>query len=422
MEIPIPHYVERVMNGLIDKGYDTYLVGGSVRDILMNKNPMDWDIASSAEPNEVKKAFENDKVVDTGERYGTVTVICEEGKVEVTTFRSEGGYSDGRHPDWVHFEKNIEKDLSRRDFTVNAIAYNKNHGFIDPFGGAEDICRGNIRAVGNPEDRFLEDGLRMIRAIRFSTNLSFEIEENTINAIKKLAPKIKLVSTERIRDELFKILTVTYPSKGMRLLLETGLIKYILPEIALDINFEHNKPNSGIDMFEHTSCVLDKVPNLIHIRLAALFHNGGKPFASKALLHLKCPNSLTKKVETLVENYRSYYGIIDKIKLKKFIRSIGEENIFDLLSLQKADAICEGNRELQYKILSIENIVKEILDNNEPIYLHDLDIDGNDIKSMGFYEGEIIGRILEDLMEEVLICPELNQKEMLIKIIGRKWM
>lgn len=443
MCISIPNYVERVIDRLLDKGYDAYIVGGSIRNILMDKQPTDWDIASSAEPHEVIKVFPYEKVIKTGEKYGTVTIICQGGRVEVTTFRSEGGYRDGRHPDWVHFEKNIERDLSRRDFTINAVAYNKKRGIIDPFDGVGDIIRKRICAVGNPEERFLEDGLRMIRAVRFSTILAFEIEESTFNAIKKLAEKIKQVSTERIRDELFKILSAPNPSRGMELLLETGLIKYILPEITLAVDFDQNNPNHDRNVFEHILCVLDKTPNVIHVRLAALFHDAGKPYcystgedgighfyghsdkgsqiASKTLLHLKCPNNLIKKVETLVDNHMSYFFMTDELKVKQLIRSIGKDNIFDLLSLQKADVMCKKNREYESSILIIEKTIKKIIDNKEPVCLHDLAIDGNEIKHMGFAEGAIIGKILEDLMEEVLICPELNRKDLLMKIVKDRW-
>ena len=443
MHIAIPSHVEELIERLLYNGYDAYIVGGSIRNILMGKRPIDWDIASSAEPNEVIKVFLDKKVIKSGEKYGTVTIICQEGNVEVTTFRSEGGYSDGRHPDWVHYEKNIKRDLSRRDFTINAIAYNKKDGLIDPFGGVEDIIKKRICAVGNPEDRFLEDGLRMIRAVRFSSILDFEIEENTLNAIRKLAEKIKQVSSERIRDELFKILCNPKPSKGMKLLSETGLIKYMLPEIALTVGFDQNNPNHDRDVFQHILCVLDKTPNLIHIRLAALFHDAGKPYcystdedgighfyghsdksseiASKALLRLKCSNNLIKKVEMLVENHMSYFGITDKVRLKKLISSIGKDNIFDLISLQKADVMCKKNRVLGNRILIMEDTIKKIINNKEPICLNDLAIDGNEIKNMGFDEGVLIGKILEDLLEEVLKHPELNRKDLLIEIVKDRW-
>lgn len=443
MHIAIPNHVEKLIKRLLDDGYDAYLVGGSIRNILMNKKPVDWDIASSAEPNEVIEMFLDKKVIKTGEKYGTVTVICQEGKVEVTTFRSEGGYSDGRHPDWVHYEKSIEKDLSRRDFTINAIAYNKKDGLVDPFGGIEDIIKKRICAVGNPEDRFLEDGLRMIRAVRFSAILDFEIEENTFNAIKKMAEKIKLVSSERIRDELFKILCSPNPSKGTKMLLETRLIKYILPEIALTVGFDQNNPNHDRDVFQHILCVLDRTPNLIHVRLAALFHDAGKPYcystdedgighfyghsdkgseiASKALLRLKCPNDLIKKVEILVKNHMSYFGITDKVKLKKLISSIGKDNIFDLISLQKADVMCKKNKVLGSRILIMEDTIKEIIDNKEPVCLKDLAIGGNEIRDMGFDEGVLIGEILEDLMEEVLKHPEINIRDLLMEIVKNRW-
>lgn len=434
MKIFIPFYVEKIIDRLLDKGFDTYAVGGSIRDSLMNKEPIDWDIATLAEPYEVIEVFSDKKVIKTGEKYGTVTIIVNEGKVEVTTFRSEGGYTDGRHPDWIHFEKSIEIDLSRRDFTINAIAYNKKRGIVDPFNGLDDIKNKVVRAVGNPKDRFLEDSLRMIRAVRFFTTLSFELETNTINTIKSLTENIKSVSSERINDELFKILIEPNSSRGIEMLLETGLLKHILPEIELVYEFEQGNK----DFVQYILCIIDKMPNLIHIRLAALFLYKRKDqyrideysvlhgvnndnIAFKAMKRLCCSNNLIKKVIILIKNHEIFDFPVDRTGIKRLIRNVGKSNIYDLISLLKAEAICSKNKLHEKDIIYIERVIKEIFRNREPIDLNDLDINGNDIMKMGFNEGEIIGSILDYLMEEVLTDPKLNSKELLMKIVRDRW-
>lgn len=442
MKFNVPQFVMSVMNRLLDNGYEAYIVGGCIRDILLDKNPEDWDIATSALPVKVKEIFCDKKVISTGEKYGTVTVMGEEGKVEVTTFRSEGAYTDGRHPDWVAFRDSIVDDLSRRDFTINSIAWNHVKGLVDPFGGMEDLDKGVIRAVGNPQDRFSEDALRMIRAVRFASNLDFVIEDETFKAIKVLAGTIEIISIERIREELFKILVGPNPSYGMNLLLNTGLMEFVLPELVETVDFRQNNPYHNMDVFRHIVCVLEKCPPFLPIRLAALFHDIGKPYcytgddegighfyghdeksveiAIKALKRLKSSNKLIDKVSQLVEYHMKYYKSNQRDKIKKLIGEIGKDNIFDLLSLQKADAMCKNKPELIDNALEMEKTVEDIISKNEPIDMKDLAINGEDLIKAGFNPGAEMGKMLNELLEIVLKNPELNNKETLLEIAVKK--
>ncbi|SHI97104.1 CCA tRNA nucleotidyltransferase [Lutispora thermophila] len=444
MKIDIPHYVRGILDRLIDNGYEAYIVGGCIRDILLKKHPEDWDVTTSALPEEVIKIFNDKTVVNTGEKYGTVTVINGDGKVEVTTFRKEGDYSDGRHPDWVSFGNNIEDDLRRRDFTVNSMAWNPIKGIVDPFGGEEDIAKGTIRTVGNPLHRFSEDGLRMMRAVRFASNLNFTIVDETLEAIKYMAASIKNISMERIREEFFKIIVGTNPKYGLNLLLDTRLMDFILPELLITIGFQQNNPYHDMDVFHHTLCVLEKTPPVLHIRLAALFHDIGKPYcytedeegighfyghnkksvqiAEQILKRLKSPNKLIRKVSILVEHHMRYYNSNERYEIKKLICEVGKDNIFDLLSLQKADAMCKNKEGLIDNAHNMEKTVKEIISNNEPLCLQDLAINGEDLMKSGLKPGIDMGKALNELLNMVIKNPELNNKETLLTIALNKWL
>jgi len=438
MKFNIPQFVMGVLNRLLDNGYEAYVVGGCIRDILLYKEPEDWDIATSALPAKVKEIFCDKKLITTGEKYGTVTVMGEEGKVEVTTFRSEGAYTDGRHPDWVSFRDSIVDDLSRRDFTINSIAWNHIKGIVDPFGGMKDLDKGIIRAVGNPQDRFSEDALRMIRAVRFASILDFAIEDETFKAIRILAGTIENISMERIREELFKLLVSPNPSYGVNLLLNTGLMKFVLPELMKTVDFPQNNPYHNMDVYKHTLCVLEKCPPLLHVRLAALFHDIGKPYCYtedaegighfyghdeksveivvRTLKRLKSSNKLIKKVSQLVEYHMKYYKENQREKIKKLIGEIGKDNIFDLLSLQKADAMCKNKPELIDNALEMVKTVEDIIRKKEPIEMKDLAINGEDLIKAGFNPGIEMGKLLNDLLETVIKSPELNNKETLLEI------
>ena len=272
----IPQKVEYILMHLEFNGYNAYLVGGSTRDIFNYKNPKDYDICSNATPEQVKKLF--NKVILTGERHGTVTVILNGEHFEITTLRKDGIYKDNRSPEEVYFTSDLKEDVSRRDFTINSICIDVNRNVYDYFGGIKDIENKIIRAVGKAEDRYTDDSLRMLRAIRFSCQHNFTIEENTFQAIIKNAYLIQMISKERIRDELCKILMSDSPSKGIRLLQETGLLQYIIPELCECVGFKQYNIHHDKDIFEHILAVLDNTPKILEVRLGALLHDIAKSF------------------------------------------------------------------------------------------------------------------------------------------------
>ena len=426
MKIFIPVYVEKIIERLLENGFDAYVVGGSIRDSLMQKKPTDWDIATSALSDDVLSLFSDKKVIKTGEKYGTVTIAEYEGNIEVTSFRSEGGYTDGRHPDWVRFENSIVTDLGRRDFTINAIAYNKDKGLIDPYNGINDIKSKILRAVGNPNERFQEDSLRMLRAIRFYTVLDFQIETKTKNAIKELAGNIINVSQERVNAELFQILENENSAKGVKMLLDSNLLIHLMPETHLVREYEKGNKN----FTNYILCVLGNSPKILHVKMAALFL---KPVASfgnsdnieisiKMLKRLCCSNELIEKVNKLMIGFENFSFADDRVYIKKTIRSIGRSNIYDLIELIKAATFCGGDKMFLKQILDIKRHIDEILEKNEPLELNDLDICGNDIMNLGISQGIIIGKILEYLMDVVIERPNINRKDRLIEIVKDKWL
>ena len=262
--IELPADVKFIMDTLWDNGYDSYIVGGCVRDSILNRNPNDWDITTEAEPEEIIKIF--DKVILTGVKHGTVTVIINKNQYEITTYRYDGEYEDGRHPQQVKFVKDLKEDLARRDFTINAIAYNERNGIVDYFEGIQDLNKKIIRTVGEPEKRFSEDALRMIRAVRFSSQLNFNIESRTFNSIKKLAANITKVSKERIRDEFNKIIVTDL--KRLEELINTDLFEYIIPDMKKVYNYDLN-------LYKHTVLSMKMIEDDIHLRLVMLLHDFG---------------------------------------------------------------------------------------------------------------------------------------------------
>ena len=443
MIFDIPTYVENIIDTLEDSGYEAYIVGGSVRDILIGREPHDYDINTNALPEETIEVFKEYKTLEIGKKFGTIVVVQNEGIVEVTTFRSDGEYVDGRRPEEVYFSKEIKDDLSRRDFTINAMAYNKKIGLIDYFDGRGYLKHKLIKTVGDPQDRFKEDYLRVIRAVRFATELEFFIEDETYKACKDYSQYLSHISIERVRDELFKILLSNYPSYGIRLLKDTGILEVILPEIMESIDFDQHNPHHDKDVFEHTLAVLDNTSPILHLRLAALFHDIGKPrtftldddgighfyghdkigsdIAKEILKRLKSPNDLIDKVYTLIDKHMTQHDNFKEKGLKRLISKVGEKEIFTLLELQKADILgTNDNVDIEY-LVDRENKIEEIINREEVYEKKQLAIDGNDVIELGYKQGELIGEILDYLLEEVLENPELNHKEILIDIVKDKF-
>lgn len=400
MTIFLPSDVKLILSTLKDNNYEAYIVGGCVRDSLLNISPKDWDIATNALPEDIIRIFQ--KTVPTGIKHGTVTVLINDEAYEVTTFRIDGEYSDSRHPDCVIFSDNITEDLSRRDLTINAMAYDENK-LIDPFHGRLDLEKNLIRCVGNPSERFKEDALRMLRAIRFSCQLEFTIESVTLKSILENNSLINNISAERIRDELCKILSTIKPSSGMRLLRETKLLQFFLPELGPDMDSE---------FFEYTLKMLDKSENNLIVRLAALLYNikdTGHKICSDILKRLRFDNYTIKTVCTLLKESTNIYKIKSSRQLKELINIVGKENIHKLFELEAAAG--------KYDTYLLKDKIEKIISSGEPLNIGDLDIDGDDLIRLGYTQGKELGTALNKLLQIVLEHPEMNDKHKLINIV-----
>lgn len=442
--IYIPDYVELVIEKLEEKGFEAYIVGGCVRDSLLGKIPSDFDITTNATPDEIELIFKEFKTVNIGKEFGTIIVVQEKGNIEITTFRIESEYKDGRRPDRVSFSNQISDDLSRRDFTINSMAYNKRKGIIDPFNGIEDLNKKIIKAVGNPYERFREDHLRIMRGIRFATELDFHIEKETYTALGAESYNLKNISAERIYVEFAKILLSPVPSIGMKLLLELHVLRILFPELCSLVGFDQKNPNHDKDIFSHSLCVLDNVYPILSLRLAALFHDIGKPdcfslddqgvghfyghdkvsleITQNILNRLKAPTDLINKVSLLINDHMSVHNEMGLKGLKRQIARLGEDNIFYLIELQKADRLCSSdeNNNIDF-LIEREKEIKEIIEYKEPYEKSQLAINGKQIIDLGYKQGPLIGEILEYLLELVLENPDLNHIERLKNIIMKKY-
>lgn len=442
MDITLPKGVGYIIKELNKNGHEAYVVGGCIRDILIGLPPKDYDITTSADPDEVIRIFK--KTIPTGIKHGTVGVVTTDGIYDVTTYRSEGEYINSRYPANVIFIDDLVEDLRRRDITINAIAYNTEKGIIDPFDGTADIRGKIIRAVGNPILRFKEDALRILRAIRLATTLNFNIEEKTLFGIVETMDGLQFISVERIREELNTILLSEKPSRGISMLFQLGVMKYVIPEIMTMAVFSQFNKHHDKDVLGHTLDVVDHVPAKLHLRLAALFHDSGKPgtftvdrngighfyghearsaeIAETILDRLKYDRKTTKKVLTLISNHMVSTDMKNELKLKKLIQKLGKENINDLFELKTADFISKpesGNTKL-FEISGLRDRMVDILDRKDPLNIRDLAVNGQDIMNLGIKEGRAVGNILNDLLEKVLKDPRLNEKETLLTIARKE--
>lgn len=429
MRIELPQKVSIIINRLQQHGYDAYAVGGCVRDSVLGRNPDDWDITTNAMPDEVKKIFF--RTIDTGIAHGTVTVMLEHEGFEVTTYRIDGEYEDNRHPKSVSFTRNLIEDLKRRDFTVNAMAYNDSRGIVDEFNGMDDLKDKTIRCVGNPEDRFSEDALRILRAVRFSAQLNFRIEEETQRAIHKLAPSLKNISAERIQVELVKLIVSNHPER-LRQAYEMGITKVILEEFDCMMVCEQNNPHHLYTVGEHTLKAVAHIENNKALRLAMLFHDIAKPATkttddqgidhfyghpiksvemTKVILkRLKFDNDTINKVCILI----AYHDVDienDKKSVRRMINKVSEENFLDLLKVKKADILAQSNykrEEKLHNINTVEKLFHEIMKDKECVSLKDLAVSGQDLIDNGIKPGKQMGVILNTLLDEVIEEPKLN--------------
>ncbi|GBU27429.1 hypothetical protein R84B8_00959 [Treponema sp. R8-4-B8] len=431
-----------------NNGKQAYLVGGAVRDMIRGKDIHDWDLATDALPQEVIDFVRRagGKVIPTGIKHGTVTVLYKNQSAEVTTFRTESDYSDGRRPDKVKFSTNIEEDLSRRDFTMNAIALRLPDGeIVDPFNGADDIKAGIIRCVGNAGERFNEDGLRPLRAVRFSAQLGFEIEKNTLDAINGALGISAKVSWERVRDEIDKILASPYPSRAFALMEKTGLLKLFLKELAVCRGVEQ-KGFHQFDVLDHSllACDYAAAKNYSHeVRLAALLHDIGKPPVRKMdesgvwtfyrheeigtdicheiLRRLCYSNEVIDSVCHLVKEHMFHYTEDwSDAAVRRFIARAGECTLEDLYLLRRADSFALAGKETEpMNLTELANRVKKVLAQEHAFTLKDLAVSGNDLMTIGIESGKTMGIILKELLETVLDDPAQNTKEKLLEIAGK---
>lgn len=440
MKIHIPSSVKKILNELDSNGYEGYIVGGCVRDSLLGRIPNDWDICTNAKPNEIMDVFKGYKTIPTGLEHGTITVVLNDEHFEVTTYRIDGEYSDGRRPDKVEFTDDITKDLSRRDFTINAMAYNEKDGLIDPFNGYKYLTLKHIRCVGNPNERFREDGLRILRAVRFATQLGFKIDFTVSEAICNNKILLKNISQERIREELNKILLSDKPSKGIRLLYELELLNYIIPELIPCVNFNQHNPNHDKDVFEHTLSVVDNIEPKLELRLAALFHDIGKPntftIDEKGIGHfyghhkesericrdvmsrLKYSNREIEHVSGLVYYHMIRYPHLRSTSAKKFINKVGLEKLDDIFKLFIADRVSSKPPYDFEEIYKLKFECEKVLSEKQPLTIKDLDINGYDLMELGIPQGKEIGTTLNYLLEVVLNNPDLNHKDTLLQIVA----
>lgn len=436
MQITIPEKANQIIMRLSEAGYEAYVVGGCVRDAILDRRAADWDITTNARPEEVKALFP--RTIDTGIQHGTVTVLSGREGFEVTTYRIDGEYQDGRHPSQVTFTPSLTEDLKRRDFTINAMAYNDTEGLIDIFGGMEDLKEGRIRCVGDPKERFTEDGLRILRAVRFSAQLDFEIEDQTREAIREFAPGLSRISAERIQTELVKLLTSDHP-ETFRILYDTGITSVILPEFDACMETPQNHPHHCCCVGEHTLLALKAIEADKVLRLSALLHDIGKPgthsrdvqgvdhfyghgeagaeLASRILRRLKFDNDTISRVKHLVR-FHDYRQIGPGLRgVRRAVFRIGKDFFPDYLKLRRADILAQnplGQQEKLLELQTVEELYGQILKEQDCLSLKDLAVTGRDLMEAGMEPGPGLGEVLKGLLELVVEHPEYNTKEYLL--------
>ena len=433
----LPQEIKNILGKLEKESFESYVVGGSVRDLLLGQKPKDWDITTKAKPEEIQKIFPDSFYKN---KFGTVTIKTKSKDsalkvIEITTFRTEQKYTDKRHPDKISFTSDAKDDLARRDFTINSIALDKKENILDPFKGQKDLKDKKIKAVGNPNDRFNEDALRMLRAIRLAIELNFKIESKTFKAIQKNSGWLQAIAKERIRDELIKMIMLEKPDQAIELLKEANLLKYIIPELEKGIGIGQNKHHT-YTIYQHSILSLkfaaQKKFNL-EVRLAALFHDIAKPqtkrgegydstfynhdhlgskFTMNILQRLKFSRKIIEKTALLVRNHMFVYGVdeVTEAGIRRLLRRVGLENINDLINLRVADRLGSGvPKAIPYKLRHLKYLIEKV--SKDPISAKMLKIDGNDLmKLLKIKPGPRLGLLIEALLAEVLENPKLNTK------------
>ncbi len=421
--IQIPPYALTVVERLCQFGYEAYVVGGCVRDCLLGITPKDWDVCTNATPQEVLRVFRRWPVIKTGLKHGTVTVMVNHEPVEVTTFRVDGEYTDNRHPDEVTFVSRVEEDLARRDFTINAMAYNPERGLVDAFGGQEDLAAGRIRCVGEPDARFNEDGLRIMRALRFAARFDFAIENETAFSIRRNRHLLENVSVERIYKELKGMLV----GKGAlsMLLAFPDVMAIIMPEVAASFGFEQHNPHHCYDVWTHTAHAVQAAPADETLRLVMLLHDIGKPasfsrgadgkghfyghpalsaeMAQTILTRLKSDNATLNRVVTLVREHDNTFPST-RAGMRRFIGRLGEDVVEQLFAVKRADHAAQSDHEQVEKKAELRQaalLIEELMDEEHAFTIKDLHINGRELMAMGVPAGPEVGRILKALLAEV---------------------
>lgn len=443
IKINIPKGAENIINTLQNNDFEAYVVGGCVRDSILGKEPGDFDITTNALPDETMNLFQPFyKVIPTGLKHGTLTLLDEDGsQFEVTTFRIDGDYSDGRHPDEVLFTSSLKEDLSRRDFTINAMAYSEKAGLVDYYNGFNDLKNRVIRCVGNANDRFMEDALRMMRGVRFSAQLDFEIESDTKQAIMQNSSLIKNVSMERIQLEFNK--TIINAPMRIKELWELGLLKHFLPEYGLCIGAMQNHPYHIYSIDKHLLESMCHIDAKVDLRLAMLLHDICKPEtkttdnngidhfyrhgelsskkAEEILRRMKYDNKTIDRISVLIKFHDT--ELIEKKSIRKLLSKIGEENLRDLIKIKEADILAQNREFYQERHNKLEHItaeLNEIIQEKNCFTLKDLEVDGSDLMDIGFKPDKSIGEALNWLLEMVIESPELNEREKLLALVKER--
>lgn len=439
MEIHIPTGARKIIARLEQHGYEAYIVGGCVRDSLMGKRPSDWDICTSARAEEMMALFEDKRVIPTGIQHGTLTILAEDGAYEVTTFRIDGEYLDHRHPKSVAFTRELAEDLSRRDFTINAMAWHPERGLIDLFGGVEDLRDRLVRAVGDPVQRFNEDGLRMLRMVRFATVLDFDYDPATYDAVRKQGHLLQYISKERIQVELNKILLAAHPARGLEDLYTLGMYPYIIPMMCHTVGFAQRGGHHFLDVFEHSLLAVGVIAPELVLRLTMLLHDIGKPFvwdsseslsydrfddhaavsaklAGKILRDLKYDNATRKDVVELIAHHNDIL-LPDPVNVRRALARLGEVQTRRLVQVKVADLIAHDLAGEREKILTlfaeISDVIDEVVARGDCTSVKALAIGGQDMMALGL-SGRAIGQMLNAALELVLEKPEMNTRETLL--------